>query len=310
MAISIDFSKKFNVGLPLDTEEKDFGDFLKVYSPFIDRIYFSLPLGEKFHTRSKIVEQFNKEETVSRFWRLILLTEEFGVKRELVLNTYKLNEKDVENAAEMLSDHRIDVHSVSFLDEYYGFIQKYFPNKEYIYSYNNGLLTKDKLAEVKNEYEYMVLGSGNVRNNALFKAVKESGRKVLLLLNNGCSFNCPGCWESDNCTARFNENLKTYPLDYLYALQSVMPFELYDGTIDLSLVDMFKLSGRSSDIGYLKRCMDSYMTGKVKKYLFLRPKNYNLWARLAHFDPYARLNLKKIIKYKEQIVGHRIEDLK
>ena len=303
----MELNKKFNVGLTLDTNRKEFCGFLKDYAPLINQIYFSLPLGQKFHSRLKINRQLSNPSTVKLFWDLLETAREFGVKLELALNTRYLQEGDVCAAAEALERHGVDVHSVTFLAEYYGLIQRYFPDKDYIYSYNNGANVQAKLRQNTDEYAYYVVGNCNVRNHGLCAQMKGDGKRVILLLNNGCTFNCPCCSSSVLCKELFNKNLDKHPVEYLYALQSVMPFELYDGTVDVAQIDLFKISNRTSDLPYLKKCIDSYANNETLSYVTKDPKNFALWGRLEHFwHHFPKMQLATVLKYKEEILGHEI----
>ena len=297
------FDKKFNVGLTLDTNRAEFAAFLKDYSPLINQIYFSLPLGQKFHSRLKINRQLSDPSTIKLFWSLLEKALEADVKLELALNTRYLEEADVSAAAELLSKRNVNVHSVTFLSDYYPLIEQYFPNKDYIYSYNNGANVRANLDKVVDNYAYYVVGNCNIRNNELFADMQQKGKRVILLLNNGCTFNCPCCSSSTLCKEIFVKNLEKHPIEYLYALQSVMPFELYDGTIDVSNVDLFKISNRTSDLAYLKRCIDSYVNNETASYVAKDPKNFALWGRLEHFWHYfSKMKLETVLKYKKEIV--------
>ena len=299
----MDFTKKFNVGLTLGTTEREFDAFLSEYAPLINQIYFSPPLGDKFHSRAKVYEQFSRAARERLFWKLLKVAQKHKVNLEVVLNTYMLDEDSVKKTAELLQEHGVELNSVCCIDKYYPFATKYFPGKEYVYSYNNGVLTEKKLDFIKGKYDYIVVGSANIRNNDLFAKIKETGAKVILLLNNGCSFNCPSCAASANCKNLFETNLKTHSLDYLYAQQSLMPFELYDGTVNTACVDLYKTSNRSSDLKYLKRVIDSYVNNEYEGYLKKSTSDFALWAKLSHFYPFTRLDIDKILEYKKQITG-------
>lgn len=76
-----------------------------------------------------------------------------------------------------------------------------------------------------------------------------------------------------------------------------MPFELYDGTLDLSLIDIFKISNRSSGIAYLQKCLDSYINNSTIEYLKTSKRNFSLWCRLRHISEYCdKFDLKKNFK--------------
>lgn len=299
--------KFFNVGLTLDTDYTQLNEFLLEYAPYIKEVYFSLPLGERFQTRSNIGRQFENAATVALFWDMLALIKRFDIRLELVLNTYHLSENDVACAAKMLQERKVDVDSVCVLDEYYAWAVRYFPNKEYVFSYNNGLKRLEDIRAVKNRYDYFVVGNCNIRNNELISYLHGEGIKPILLVNNGCSFHCNCCKSSRLCKEVFERNLQTYGLDYLYAEQSLFPCELQEGFVHTSLVDMLKISNRSSPIPYLKKCIDSYSGNRVLKYIEESAENFSLWGRLGHFWPlFKDINLQKVIEHKQRIWGKEL----
>ena len=48
------FYKRFSVGLTLDTTLELFEQFLSKYHKYIANFYFSLPMGDKFHSRVNV----------------------------------------------------------------------------------------------------------------------------------------------------------------------------------------------------------------------------------------------------------------
>ena len=300
---------KFNIGLPLSANPKDFRCFLKEYHQHIESIYFSLPLGIQHHTRQKISNFFAKEKNVAKFWELLRIIKEFPIELELLLNSYALSGEDVAKAAALLKEHNVDIDAVCPLDHLYEDTVRCFPGKKLIYSYNNGIRTVadfDNAAKA-HHYDYYVIGSSAIRNNELFKHIQEQGKKVILLVNNGCSYNCGWCRENGSCMKTFKHNLKTHSAEHLYALQTILPNELHDGTVDLSAVDLLKFSNRTSPLRYTKNGLDSYISGQMLRYIRRSRMNYSLYARMQGFwRHFLFLNLKKIRKYKEEILGHPV----
>ena len=104
----------------------------------------------------------------------------------------------------------------------------------------------------------------------------------------------------------YQQNRKKHSVEYLYALQSILPNELFDGTIDLSSIDLLKFSNRTSSIDYTRKGLDSYISGNMLKYVRNR-RNYSLYARMQGFWRYFLfLRLRKIKEYKEEILGHSV----
>lgn len=138
----------------------------------------------------------------------------------------------------------------------------------------------------------------------MFSYLHEQGKQTYLLLNNGCSFNCGTCNNVLSvCERSFLKNLEKHTVEYLYALQSIFPHELRDGTIDPTHICCFKISNRSSDLKFLRGVMDSYITGRVDDYVHADKNNYAFWGRAGYFwKYYSTMDLRKIRKYKEEIL--------
>lgn len=307
--MQIDFTKKFNVGLTLRTSLRAADKFFKAYGPYIYEVYFSAPLGARFHTRRSMQKQLSKKRAVKKFWKLLAMIKSYGIRLEMVLNTGMLTERDIEQTRDLLAAHNIDIDTVCCMEEYYDTVVKIFPDKDYICSFNNATRSIADMEKITNRYGGYVLGGALVRDGEAFRYVRENKHaNVILLLNNGCSFNCGYCRTPQYCKRLFEANLKKHSLNYLYALQSVLPPELYDGSIDVSNVDYFKISNRSSKLSYLKTCMDSYMTNSTIKYLRRGFINYSLWARMGSFwSRYIRISRKKVLDCKAEILGHKLE---
>ena len=304
------FKRKFNIGLTLATTLHEYIDFLNKYKEYIYSVYFSLPLGEKFHTRKIISQQFETYKNRELFWDLLKLSVENDIRIELVLNTYSLTSDDIYLAKNTLIQHNIKVDSISILDNYYAQVSSLFPNTPLVYSFNNTANLKDikEIDKLKDRYAVCVFGRSYLRNNEVFEKYRKTNLRVSVLLNNGCSFNCKTCYKAKDCFSTFSQNLQIHEIEYLYALQSIMPFELYDGTLDMSVIDILKVSNRSSSLMYLKRCLDSYLNNSTVSYLNENTQNYHLWCRLRHFsDYYNHMSLDKIIMYKEKLLGHKVQ---
>lgn len=300
---------QFNIGLTLSTNLKEFKCFLNDYHRHIESVYFSLPLGANHQTRRKVDLLFSQQKKVTMFWEMLHMIKSYGIELELLLNAYTLTGEDVSEAAELLREHHVEIDSVCLLDHLYEEVVRVFPGKTRIRSYNNGLRTIADFnkAEKTYDYDYYVIGNASIRNNALFRHIQQSGKKVILLLNNGCSFNCGWCKQPGNCMNTFRQNRQIHSVEYLYALQSVLPNELYDGTIDLSAIDLLKFSNRTSNLKYTKTGLDSYLSGTMVRYIRKNRINYSLYARMQGFwRCFLFLRLDKIKKYKEEILGHPV----
>ena len=301
----MDFNKKFNIGLTLETNLKEFEAFLKEYHQYIHSIFFSPPVNKYFHTRSKVYKMFFLPGKKKLFWDMLKLAKQYGIELELLLNTLVLDDDMIEKASLVLVNHGIEVDSVCFLKQYYESVLKYFPDKKYILSFNNGFRIAKEIDNIIENYKFdtLVLGSAFIRNNRLFSHLASCGKEVYLLLNNGCSFNCTTCNNVGTvCSHFFKENLKKHSLDYLYALQSIFPYELHEGIIDTTNITCFKISNRSNELKFVKNVIDSYMENEVEKYLKKSKDSYAYWGRAGYFWPhFKKINLENVLFYKAKL---------
>lgn len=309
----MDFTRKFNFGLTLDTNLNKVDKFLAKYGQYIHSLYFSPPFGKQFHSRKKIAMQFMLPWKRRLFWQILQRARANGIEIELLLNTVGLIEADVKLAADGMARHGVMPDSVCFCQPYYQAVSKYFPTQKYIWSFNNVVRTAKEVELVAANYrvDAIVLGGCAIRNNQLFAHIKHTiGKQVYLLLNNACSFNCAKCGNAFgiSCTDVFNKNRQTHSAEYLYALQSVFPCELYDGTINVADIYCFKLSTRSSDLTYAAKAIDSYTSGEVSTYVKQSKMNLALWGRVGYFwKLFSTMDFDEIVRCKAQILGHDVD---
>ncbi len=309
----MDFTKKFNVGLTLDTNYSQFASFLKKYHTYIHSFYFSPPVNRFFHTRSRITQAFWLPWKRRLFWRMLKLIHSYGIELELLFNTLRLTPDRIGQAAALLERHGVEVDSVCFLGEYYDAVRTYFPGKKYILSFNNGYQRKEQIQQALEQYQVdvFVLGSAFIRNNKMFAYLAGEGKQTYLLLNNGCSFNCGTCNNMQSvCEETFRKNLRNHSIEYLYALQSIFPEELRNGTIDPTHVQCFKISNRSSNLKFLQGAMDSYIHDRVEPYVQADKNNFAYWGRAGYFwKCYHKMDLETIRSYKRQILHYPSDEV-
>ena len=303
----MDFSKKFNIGLTLETNLKEFEEFLKKYHIYINSFYFSPPVNRYFHTRTKVWQIFLLPGKKKMFWKMLRMIKSYGIELELLLNTLVLKDEYIKEASLLLKENNIEIDSVCFLTQYYESVENYFPNKKHILSFNNGFRSKTEIDKMIDTYKFdsIVLGSAFIRNSRLFSYLESKNKEVYLLLNNGCSFNCTTCNNVGTvCSSFFKENLKKHSVEYLYALQSIFPYELHEGIIDTSNVKCFKISNRSNKLKFIKNALDSYITNEVDKYISKDKMSYAYWGRAGYFwRHFKKMDLEKIYQHKEKILG-------
>ena len=303
----MDFSKKFNIGLTLDTDLKSFKSFLSEYHPYIHSLYFSPPGSRYYHTRSVIAYELMLPGKKRQLFKMLELAAEYGIELELLFNTLCLNDELIGRAAELMDKRGLDIASVCFLKKDYEAVCAHFPNAKYIYSFNNGFQKRSEIDEVieKHRSDTFVLGSLFIRNNSFFSYLSGKGKEVYLILNNACSFNCETCNNTQSvCERAFKNNLKKHSVEYLYALQSIFPYELHDGIIDSSNIKCFKISNRSSNLKFIRGALDSYIGGEVKAYVQKDKSNFAFWGRAGYFwKHFGNMDIDRIFEYKKEILS-------
>ena len=99
---------------------------------------------------------------------------------------------------------------------------KAFPNCELKYSFNN-----TDYQDIPKCFDTVVVGKRYLRSKEMRHQLLESGYNLVLLLNNGCSFTCPGpCRNGTECRKIVAQQLLTSTPSELYALESFFPEEL------------------------------------------------------------------------------------
>lgn len=306
----MDFKKRFNVGLTLETSAREFDRFLDEYHPFIHSFYFSPPLGSRYHTRSRVALEFLLPGKKRLFLHMLERARAYGIELELLFNTLRVDGEMVAAAHAYLAERDLSPDSVCYLLPYEADVVRVFPTQKRILSFNNGFLSPCGIDEVLDAHEgisSIVLGSLFIRNNRFFSHLAARGVAPYLLLNNACSFNCATCNNTASvCEAAFRKNLAHHSVEYLYALQSIFPSELTDGTIDVDKVALFKISNRSSPLTFLRDALDSYMTGEMDAYIKKDRKSLALWGRAGYFWPYfKKMDMARVYAYKAEILARK-----
>lgn len=303
--------KKFSLGLVLDTSMEEFEAFLDEYHPYIENFYFSLPLGDRFHSRKRVAEQFRHEASIEQFWRQLHAIRACGIKLEVLFNTHGLSREDVAAGRRMLDSHSIDPEKVGLVNDAYDAVHTFFPEKELVYSFNNSPASISAYAANGKQYAEYVIGRQFIRSKALVDYIHgELHGRTVLLVNNGCSHICGGCSTMRHCIDSYRRARHNHSAEYLYALQSIMPFELHEGWIDPANVDLIKINSRNTDIQYLRRSLQSYIEGNEEKWLAQTKEHFGLWAHLTwHMKHYDSFSLERIKEIKRRLYrGDPIED--
>lgn len=294
---------KFSVGLALDTTYEDFSALLDRYAKFIDNFYLSLPLGDRFHGRDLVAKQLKDPETIKLFWKMVDCIKEHGINIEIVFNTYFLEDGDFALASSLMDSRDLYPDKIGILDKYYARAKETFPHSKIINSVNNMPNTLEAFKQITNQYDEIVIGRHFIRDKEIFKFVKEKlGAKSILLINNGCSHTCGGCDSIEYCRSVYERDSRRFSNEYIYALQSILPYEFHDKYFSFDDVSYFKLSTRNANTDYIRKCLDSYIYNRSQEYVNLSCKNYIIWSRLAwNVEHFPNFNYDRIMKTKQDI---------
>ena len=291
--------KKFSFGLSLQISIDEYKKIINNYGDFINSVYFSLPLGKAFHTRIKVVEEYEDKKAKKKLFEILKLLKEYDIKLEVVINQYEITEIQLLKAIKYINQN-IDFDSICTLDEYLPVLYKNYPNAYLISSFNNLKLSANDIKKTSDKYKQIVVGKNFMRNIDLLKLIKVEGFDSKLLLNNGCSFNCASCrGGAKQCIDVFEKNVEEIGVQKLYAMQSFFPSELHR-LLNKIEVDELKISNRPCSYEYLNNCLDSYINNN-ESYID-NIKNYHLWGRLGQFTPfYKDFDYNTIKKIKEDL---------
>ena len=285
----------------MNTDRVQFIEFLERYGDYIDNIYVSLPLGDRFHGRDPIKLQFHNDQNVILFWELLELIQKYRIKIEVAFNTVNLIENDFRLCRDSLDQHGIAVQKVVILDEYYDYVKKYFPKASIVKSVNNMPDSVEDFQKVSLQFNEIVIGRQNIRNETIFRIVA-SKAKSILLLNNGCSHFCMGCKTPEYCKEVYNKSVSQTSAQYIYALQSILPYEIHKQYFNIREIDLFKISNRNADTEFTMKCLDSYIHNNSFEYISKSRHHYMLWARLGwHISHFNEFDYNEIMNIKKEI---------
>lgn len=252
------YYKKFSIGLPMDASLSEFEDFLQEFSDIISSMYFSIPLGRKFYSRTELENEYESTGAEDKLFIFLNLLHKHNIRAELTVNSYNLSEQDLEAVIQYLSAHDFIPDEIVCLKEYGSFLKQRLPMVEIKYSFNN------TSRNVPDCFDTVVFGKEYLRNMEARHRWIDEGKGFVLLLNNGCSFSCHyECGDSKFCGAILDQNLKNNSLDYLYAIQSFFPFELVRLCMEDPYADKykFKISNRPLGMAFTKNVLRYYSKG-------------------------------------------------
>lgn len=305
------FKKKFSIGLALDSEPEEYENLFLEYGDYIDNLYFSPPLGDRFHGRTKVAEQFHDKTMTERFWEILKVAQDHNIYLEVVFNTHLLKAGDLESTKKEFDCRNLRLNKVCVQDKYYEQAKIIFPKAKIVHSVNCLPDDRHRIIQTSGKYDEYVVGRQFIRDSDLFCKIQKQGSACVLLLNNGCSHWCGGCGKSQHCRNTYVKTRKRYTPQEIYAIQSIMPYEIWENMIDTSNVTLFKLSTRNADVSYIRMCLESYINNSALKYIKESTDYYLVWSRLLwlveefpHFDYMGIRNFKEdynsIVNTKEK----------
>lgn len=297
------FKKKFSIGLAMDTTFEEFNEFLEKYSFFIDNIYVSPPLGDQFHGRQHIRDQFHVPEKIALFWKLAELIQRYQISLEVVFNTEILTIEDFQRTKDIFREKEIEINKIAVFDKYLDDVKKIFPKATIVKTVNEMPNTYMEFEALSDTYDEIVVGRHLIRDKKVLDIIGNQLHAVsVLLLNNGCSFHCGGCRNMAHCENTYLNDQEKWSPEYLYAQQSILPFELHERYLDLSKIGLFKLSTRNADTDFTARCMESYIKNNAEELIREKSFNYLLWARLKwHIEHFDEFDYKTIVEMKRKM---------
>lgn len=296
----MNFNKKFSFGISLEIDLEEYKKIINKYGNYINSIYFSLPLGKEFHTRSKVVEEYKEKNATKKLFEILKLFRDNNIKLEVVINQYGVKNEQLMEAIMFINQY-IDFDSICTLDEYISVLYSNYPEAYFISSFNNLKISLNDIKNTSHKYKQIVVGKNFMRDIRLLKQIKLENFDSKLLLNNGCSFNCASCRAgTKQCTDIFNKNVKENGIQKLYAIQSFFPSELHR-LLNKIEIDELKISNRPCNYEYLNNCLDSYINNN-ESYIKDNIKNYHLWGRLGKFTAfYKYFDFDEIKRLKEEL---------
>lgn len=290
--------KKFSIGLPMDASVSEFESFLLEYSDMLSSVYFSIPLGRKFYSRTELENEYKTPGAEDKLLTFLHLLHKYNIRTELTVNTFKLSELDLKRVVRYIYEYNIEINEIVCLKEYGLFLRRWFPDVELKYSFNN------TSSDVPSCFDTVVFGKNYLRDiNARHHWI-DCGKGFVLLLNNGCSFSCHyECGDSKFCGAILNQDLKMKTLNYLYAIQSFFPWELEQLCENDPYADKyrFKISNRPLGMQFTKNVIQYYAYGvDVSVLISQSTDNYGyfcvmqqLFAHRNEFNYEEIMNIKK-----------------
>lgn len=296
------FIKKFTLGINTAISATDYEKFLEKYKDYIYSIYFSPPLGDEYSTRKIYSDNLRTSEQIKNFYNILNCIKRLGIKYEVCINIGRLSEKQINDAISYMKSEILPDEIVC-LDKYFPMLKDALPTCRFIYSFNNPdpLLNQIEIEK----YDEAAVGKKYLFSKSCRNKLIEKGVTPRLLLNNGCTFDCDICGGSPKaCRILYDNEVKKYGCEIVYARQSFWPFELKRLIEnDSNIANMkFKLSTRTKNLQGQEICLKSYLQLEdIHKYVTRRAMSYYIWCGLNHFtENYYSFEYDKILEFKKE----------
>lgn len=270
--------KRFSVGLNLSESYSALAEFIRKYQACLSSIYFSIPLGKAFYSRSELENEFKTPDAEEKLFSVLALMRECGIRSELAINIYGLGETELDCVDDYVDRNGLQLDEIVCLAEYGQHFRAAYPRAEIKYSFNNPTLRQLE------SFDSIVVGKGYLRNKLIRHALLAEGKSLVLLLNNGCSFRCRfPCGDSGFCESLLKPTVDKYGVDYAYALQSFFPEELKRLllTDEYAATYRLKISNRPLGLAYTCAALDAYLSlGDVGALIWEDVNNYALFCTM------------------------------
>lgn len=296
---------KLGIGLQLIKISKD--EFIKIldeYHEHISYIYYSSLMDYKFYARkiltNKEMDIFNSVNPQDQYDILEYARSKYNIKTELAVNSYTC--KDDNDFVEMFKVE-IQRHKPDKCVTYNRLVDKLYEidrGISYELTFNEGLISESSVDSISNKFSSIVIGGRFIRDERMMRKIVSSDRIPTILINNSCAHNCGYCGRCD-CLKVFNYNLGVCgnDINIPFAIQTLLPWEIYDNPKIYKSDYYYKLSTRLCDYGELKYLLDSYINNKNDVVGY---SQFHALCPLRHFEKYYNdINLTNVKSLKDEI---------
>ncbi|MGL6131713.1 MAG: hypothetical protein ACRCZ9_08900 [Fusobacteriaceae bacterium] len=312
------FKKRVSLGYMCFIKEEEIKEFLFSYKDLIKYIYFSPPLGDMYLSRRIMSDMYSEKTNIEKMVRVLKYCNEIGIGLELALNSSNtpklLTSNSVQDSKEWLESNNIVIDRVVCVPHLIGLVKEKFGNIFCNCSYNSRVRNiKDINSMMNIGFDGIVIGNTLIRDMEAYTIIKTHNLESTLLTNNGCNHGCVGCGTGKraNCVVFDYICGFKYGIDKVYAMSSVVPYEIMNLYEPSGLIDVYKISSRTiRDISILVGVMEGYFVRDNDKfYTDLNTHNIKNWSMLSRVTN-THYDITKIMKYKKEMIDVELIKLK